>query len=74
MLLTDEEAGKIKEACFICNTATAEFIVDCEITSLDDPAVKKLMKQIDHAGTLLNSATCREFLDEVLRKHELAAS
>ena len=74
MLLTDEEAVKVKEACFICNTATAELIVHCKISSLDDPAVRKLMKQIDHAGDLLNSATRRDFLDELHRKYELAAS
>lgn len=68
MLLTDEEFAKIMEASFICSTADADLIVNCEITSLDDPAVRKFMQQIRRAGELLNSATCREFL-----KHKLAA-
>lgn len=66
-ILTDEEIEKLKQASSICCTATADFIANCDINSLNDPEVKKLMKQIDRAANLLHSIDIRYFIE-----HELA--
>lgn len=67
MYLNDEEIAKIKQASFICSTATAEFITHCDINSLYDPEVKKLMKKIDNVAELLHSIDMKIYFE-----HELA--